>query len=1272
MKMRGYLVALVGLFGALAVSAAELEQAFLNPPEATKPRCYWYWMYGQVSREGITRDLEAMKRVGIGEGYIGIIEGGDQVKALSDEWWGLVEHAVREGSRLGVDIGLFNCPGWSQSGGPWIKPEQAMRYVVLPEVRLHGPQHFEGQLPAPTGSFQDVAVLAFPVPAGEGDTATARGAQVVRTPQAVTFELPAPFTARSVTIYPVKEVNVTCELQVSDDGRQYRTLRTFAVDRHKLAINVGPVPLAPIVMTLPAVTSKYFRLAFSAPCELGAMDFSAAARMESFAEKSLQKVFQDPLPPFDYYLWPPQPEPDRPGLTVPPAAVRNLSAQLAADGTLRWEVPAGDWIVMRAGMVPTGTRNSPAPPEATGLEVDKLNRVALAAHFTNYVGQLLARIPAAERKAWKHVVADSYEMGPQNWTDDFAPSFRARYGYDPLPFLPVMSGRVVGSAEQSDRFLWDVRRLVADRIAHDYVGGLSDLCRANGLKMWLENYGHWGFPAEFLQYGGACDEVSGEFWASGNLGSVELRDASSAAHIYGKRQVFSEAFTGGPAFRNTPRELKALGDRAFCQGINQFVLHVYIHQPDERRPGVNAWFGTEFNRNNSWFEYAKPWIDYQRRCSVLLQTGQHVADVAYFITEDTPKMTGLCQPALPAGYDFDYINADIIEQRLQVKNGRLVLPDGQSYRLLVLPDQATMRPELLQKIHDLVAAGGAVLGAAPSRSPSLQGFPACDQQVQALAADLWGGKRVLTGTNLDIALRQLQTPPDVICPEGLVWTHRQDGDTDIYFLSNQKTAARTATVSFRVSGRAPELWWPESGRIEHPAVYDTGAGTVRLPLNFGPNTSVFVVFRQPAAADRVVQATRDGRPLFDMAEPQPVAPTAPAVNNFTMAVWARPEADTALLPEANAGANGIRAPRNDAFAAPHGDTFGAGHTHAGAGLAIGRNGVAVFEHGANYFAPVLVHAAPLNGWTHVAVVYRDGEPSLYLDGALVHKGLKSTHQVHPGVTDGAANPQFGGKLGAYETVPRALAAAEVAALMQRMPKAGSDNGGQALALTRGADGRLEARVRRGGDYAWKTADGRAQALQVPVQPAPVEVAGPWQVSFDPKWGGPGAPVTFTKLEDWTKRSEPGIHYYSGVATYRKVFDLPLEIRSQKAAISKSAAEKADLRPLTADLSPCIILDLGEVNAIAKVRVNGRDVGTAWKQPYEFDLSAAAKPGANELEIEVVNAWLNRLVGDEQPGAQPVTYTAKKAWKADEKLLPAGLLGPVSLRIVPVLHPGEEK
>jgi len=1007
MKIVGLLLST--LLAVCSIGAADdLRADFANPPDSTKPRCYWYWMDGHITKDGLTKDLESMRRVGIGEGYIGVISGQTEMPAsggaaaLSDEWWSYIEHAVREGSRLGVDIGFFNSPGWSQSGGPWVKPEQAMRYVVLPETKVTGPQHFEGMLPAPTGEFQDIGVYAFPAPAGEGVVATETG----RTPTAVTFDMPEPFTARSIAVHPVDKVNVTAELQASDDGQNYRTLKSFKVDRHNLAINVGPVPLSPVVAAFPATTAKHFRLTFSAECKVGEVQLSSAAKVESYPEKSLAKVFQDPLPPFDFYTWPAQAEPERAGLTVNPKAVVDLSAKMSADGTLRWDVPAGDWVILRAAMAPTGTENSPAPPEATGLEVDKMNRAALKTHFDAYVGDLLKRVPAAERTAFKHVVADSYEMGPQNWTDGFAADFKQRYGYDPMPWLPALTGRIVGSAEQSNRFLWDVRRLVADRVAEDYVGGLRDLCNEHGLKMWLENYGHWGFPSEFLKYGGSCDEISGEFWVDGDLGSIELRDAASAAHIYGKPVVWAEAFTGGPAFINTPRDFKARGDWAFCEGINQFVLHVYIHQPwDDKLPGINAWFGTEFNRNNTWFEYSKPWIDYLRRCSILLQAGKPVADVAYFISEDAPKMAGERKPALPAGYDFDYINAEVIMNRLAVRDGRFVLPDGMSYRLLVLSASDTMRPALLQKIKQLVEAGGAVLGPKPERSPSLENYPACDAEVKQLADALWGGGHVMTGDDLAHALRQLQTPEDVVCPEGMLWKHRRDADSDIYFVSNQQAKERRETLSFRVTGRAPELWRADTGTVEPAADFKEESGRTCVTLDFDPAGSVFVVFKKGA--------------------PVPAAP--------------KPE-------------------------------------------------------------------------------------------------LKQV----------------------------------------------------------------------------------------------AEIKGPWKVTF------PFKQATFKKLIPWQEHSDPDIKYFSGTATYKTQFKL-------------------------ARVEGTTVLDLGAVDEMARVRVNGQDMGVLWKPPYRVDISKAVKKGKNTLEVDVVNTWRNALIGDGlKPESERSLFVSTKSWKEKTPLTSSGLLGKVTL------------
>jgi len=866
-------LSLVLAAGPLAALDATLESAFIQPPADSRPRCYWYWLDGHVSKQGITKDLEAMRDVGIGGAYIGIIGGqsgqphNPQAPTdLSDAWWDLILHAVREGTRTGVDIGLFNGPGWSQSGGPWVKPEESMRYLAHTELRVSGPKKIRERLPAPEGTFQQVAVLAYPAPPGDASAMPIRS----REKNAVHFESAEPFTARSLTLHPARAMGALAELHASDDGKEFRLIKKFEALRHNQMLGVGPVALAPVTVTFPAVAARHFRLDirqnpatphgtqpvgwgsfpldFSADQCLREVVLSSAARVDAWADKAMLKMYQGPVPPHDYYSWPLSQEPEDGALALSPDGIVNLSARVDADGTLEWDVPPGEWIIQRSGMLPTRVTNVPATPATTGLEVDKMNRTALKAHFDAYVGEVLRRTTPAERKSFTHVIADSYETGPQNWTDGFEKDFQRHYGYDPLPFLPVLGGRVVESAAASDRFLWDLRRLVAEKIARDYVGGLRDLCHRNGLKLWLENYGHWGFPSEFLYYGGQSDEVGGEFWVGQSVKNGEIRAASSAAHIYGRRDVWAEAYTGGPNMRSTPRDLKAQGDESFCEGVTQFVLHVNIHQPDDaKRPGMAAWFGTEFNRHNTWFPESKAWIDYLRRSTVLLREGHSAADVAYFIGEDAPKMKGMRQPEIPAGYDWDFVNSDVILHRFQVKDRKLVLPEGTAYRVLVLPDYPTMRPEVLAKIAEFAAAGVTVVGKAPERSPSQQDQPAADERVKQVSATLWESGRIAPVDDLAPLLAGLKLPPAVEAPPGIGWKHRRSDSADLYFLCNPTASPRKVTVSFRDHRPHASLWHADLGRIEtiSPAVVQQRA-VVELTLD--PSGSVFVVFSDRPAA----------------------------------------------------------------------------------------------------------------------------------------------------------------------------------------------------------------------------------------------------------------------------------------------------------------------------------------------------------------------------------------------------------------------------------------
>ena len=874
-----------------------LEAGFMNPAEKVQTSVYWYWISGNISEEGVKKDLYSMKEAGINRAFIGNIglEGihtpYKTVPFYSEEWWKILHAALKTATELGIEIGIFNSPGWSQSGGPWVKPEQAMRYLASVKAEVSGGKQVEVVLAKPDKDFQDVRVIAFPSVEKKATRLSAANAKVTSAmslqnlnslidgdketavlfteksekPVAIDFRTDQPFTLRSLQIFPARQpIQTNARLLVKENGG-YRMLSEFKIDRFNANLNVGFDPYAPVVISVPETTASEFRLELANTASgmgLGEVEFLSLPAVERYPEKTLAKMFQTPLPYWHEYQWPVQPEVGDPSLVIDPGKVLDISAFLQGD-RLVWKAPAGEWTILRTGMLPTGVTNSPADPEATGLEIDKMSRKHVEAHFEAFMGEIYRRIPAEDRACWKVVVQDSYETGGQNFTDDFLSEFQARYGYDPLPFLPAYEGYVVGSEDRSDRFLWDLRRLIADKVAYDYVGGLRDVCHKYGLTTWLENYGHWGFPGEFLQYGGQSDEIGGEFWSFGDLGNIENRAASSCGHIYGKQKISAESFTsGGTPFSCYPAMMKQRGDRFFTEGINNTLLHVYISQPsEEREPGMNAWFSSEFNRLNTWYPQMDLFTSYLKRVNYMLQQGLNIADVAYFIGEDAPKMTGIVDPELPKGYQFDYINAEVIERDLFVKDGLLTLPHGTQYRILVLPKLETMRPELLAKIKKLIEDGAVVLGPAPKRSPSGESFPTADRQVEKLAGELWSGldgrsvkavKRgkgeLLFGMTMEEALKYIGCVPDCGLPADapVLYGHRSAGDADIYFISNQKDEMIEIRPEFRIRSRQPELWDATTGRIRTlPAYEETAAGTV-VPLKLYPYESAFVVFRRPA------------------------------------------------------------------------------------------------------------------------------------------------------------------------------------------------------------------------------------------------------------------------------------------------------------------------------------------------------------------------------------------------------------------------------------------
>ena len=904
-------IVLALLLGLGSVYADELDQVFKNPPVRTEPYMYWYWLNNNVSAKGITADIEAMKQAGIGEVFIGhIVSDGipeGKVAILSPEWWNLVSFAVKEGDRIGVRISMFNGPGWSQSGGPWMKPEESMRYLVSQEIRIRGGASFGEILEKHPKAIQDVGVIAYPVPkrAGSvvrpvrvecsaeikelapllfGNAPQKKGHAIPRKPVTMDLFFNLPTTLQALVMdWGTSSVKLEGKVEAIVNG-QPQLIRDLKLFRTNLRSNMGPLVADPFTFSFEPTEVTHLRVTLttiSGNPVLNDLFVSSEALVDFGVEKQLGRMYPEPVPPPDGFLWPRMPEVLE-GSAVDVAKIVTLTSFMDQEGRLTWKAPEGsDWIISRIGMASTGVMCSPTPPQATGLECDKMSRAAVDKHFDAMMGEFLRRIPNEERKGFQHITLDSYEVGPQNWTDDMATIFVQKYGYDPMPWLACLKGQVVGSRDQTDRFLWDWRRLVADLIAINYVGGLKAVANRHGLIPWLENYGHWGFPGESLQYGGQSDDIGGEFWLWGTLGNIECRLATSCGNTYGKDRVSAEAFTSGVNFKQAPANMKTRGDWCFTEGVNHFVLHLYSHQPYDLAPGLVPWFGADFNRFSTWFkDYGKGWTDYIKRSCSLLQQGSRKADIAYFFGEDTPKMNGLLEPARPKGYDFDFINKEIL-MRSTCKDGYLTLPHGAQYRVLVLPPSETMTPDLAEQLVSLVKKGMVLVGNPFLRSPSLQGYPSCDETVLAAAKALWGDDlqvktldravrkgRVFRGHTLEQVFTKLQEIPDFNCSQpSVLYTHRTGKDFDLYFVSNQQEKPIAITPEFRVTGRQPELWDAATGLKKETACFEVLERSTRVPLKLPPAGSCFVVFRKSLAQEgngfslaRIVGLAGEGDP----------------------------------------------------------------------------------------------------------------------------------------------------------------------------------------------------------------------------------------------------------------------------------------------------------------------------------------------------------------------------------------------------------------------------
>jgi len=943
-----------------------MELAFKEPPQSARVRVWWHWMSGNVTKEGITADLEWMKRVGLGgvqhvEADLGTAQYVDTpLKLLSPGWRDAFHFAAAECDRLGLDMTTNISPGWSECGGPWVKPEEAMKKVVWSETRVEGPRKFVGKIdlpPSVNGTFQtlerprevieppemaagakpwtkptpapypthyaDTAVVAYRLPEGDVlmadlhpkvtssggniDLASLTGSDLNKTvaltfpeegkPAWVQFEFAQSFRTRAFSISIQGGESSSGgggmpdgEVQASQDGTNFVTLvnlpgpaqaaaplRTFSFPEttarfYRVMLRPGPGP-AP--WWIPASATDIPAMRMPAPLKefrIAALVFHSSARVNRWEEKAGFGAM------FEYDSVPTPPVPS--AAAIPRASVLDLTSRMTNDGSLEWDVPEGNWVILRMGYSLTGATIHPAPPDETGYEVDKLSRKYVESYLHGWVDPLAETLGPEFGKTFKYFLMDSWEAGLQNWTDDMLNEFQARRGYDAKPYLPVLTGRVVESADVSDRFLWDLRRTIADLVAECFYGVTDDFLRQRRLQVFAEAAGV-GFPMiqDALQNKGRVDIPMGEFWTVAKKGvhrpeyHADIREASSAVHIYGKKLVGAESFTAaltgdwGP-----PSTLKELADYNLALGVNCFCIASSVHQPfvEGHKPGFTlSIYGQHFTRNITYAEQAGPWMTYLARNSYMLRQGLFVGDLAYFYGEGAPVAVPYWEnvkPEPPEGYAYDYLNVEVLLTRMSLENGRLVLPDGMSYRVLVLPDTLNrLMPPVLRKIRDLVVAGATVVGPKPTNSPSLTNYPAADDEIRALANEVWGdcdgrtitehacGKgKVYWGKSLQEVMEAVKTTPDFEYTRpnldtSLVYIHRHSADADIYFVANRRERVEDLEVSFRVEGKEAELWHPDTGEIE-PAEYKIENGRTTVPLRLDPWGSVLVVFRLPAAS----------------------------------------------------------------------------------------------------------------------------------------------------------------------------------------------------------------------------------------------------------------------------------------------------------------------------------------------------------------------------------------------------------------------------------------
>lgn len=902
------------------------ESGFKNPPASVKIHTWWHWLDGNITKEGITKDLEAMKEQGIVQATIlnvGLF--GDRdfgvKKVIFDtpEWYEMFQWALKEANRLDISIGVHNCDGWSTSGGPWITPEMSMKQYVWTKTIVSASSREVVHLKQPFANrnfYKDVAVVAiksdnllnsFQRAAPEVllneirqndfvlDGCTVSALKMA-TGDKLTFRFKDPYTAGKITILPrivftwgnISDISSTYGISTSDDGRKFTKIKEFTVNGVNKMVSVS----------FEKTSSKYFQVSLIktqnlesyfpvtiAECEFlpeeesplysNAIDFISekSGNVKATGESSFSTTSNS----------------SNQGIIK---EVIDITSKMNSDGTLNWKPAEGNWTVIRFGYTTTGSTNGPATAAGTGLECDKMDTAALNLHFKSFPAKLIEKAGSFAGNTFKFMLIDSWESGYQNWTTDMLKEFEQRRGYSLLSYIPVLCGETSGNAEIDDAVLYDLRKTGGDLIENNYYRHFGELLHKNKIEFHAEViYGNTGYPSlDILKTTQYVDLPMYEFWSATDdqqnvtyhPGSgVELNMPSCAAIGYDKPVMASEAYTGYAHYSETPSGLKPFGDKAFCSGINQIILHSNVHQPNDIKPGMTLeHWGAHFNRNNTDWKFISGWFDYQSRIQDVIQQGVASHDIIYYLGDQLPEFLSY-NPSntLPFGYMFNSCNYDILKNRIKAAEGKLVLNGKVAYSVLCLPPVESISFETLQRVGELVKEGVILYAPKPKRMLSVRDIENNKKAFGELVDLIWGqidGKSVTSnnygdgkvywGIPIAEVLKAVKILPDLITRQedgqNLLFIHKKIDGSDVYFVMNQQNKEISREISFRITGKTPEIWDPEYGSIIKTAVYTMDENYTTLPVNLKPYQSLLFVFKNQRPADFIVSIKQGGRQIF--------------------------------------------------------------------------------------------------------------------------------------------------------------------------------------------------------------------------------------------------------------------------------------------------------------------------------------------------------------------------------------------------------------------------